>query len=361
MAKNIISNVFVSVLELPFDKPITSALGTYIGSDYVVVELHMTNGLIGYGYTMSLDRRGTGAVVNYIENDLAPLVLNQNISQPTDLWNNIWAPNKARMRGGIGVHALSALDTAVWDAAAKTAELPLNTMLGGYRQRVPVYGSGGWLSMTDNELLEEAQMLVEKGISAYKLKIGGERDKERVKLLRYEMGDDLILYVDGNQHYNVHDAITTSQWLAEFNVAWFEEPVLADCPWDLEDVASASAVPIAAGENVYFAWGFQDLCTRRAVSFLQPDIGRCGGITEWIKISRLASSNNLKLTSHLLHEISASLIGAFAAGFAVEFMDFFPKNAFTQDFTVLDGYINVPAVPGHGVQFSKHAINKYQI
>lgn len=361
MSKSFVSNVFVFVLELPFEKPITSALGTYIGSDYVVVELRTTDGIIGYGFTMSLDRRGTGAVVNYIENDLVPLVLEQDISQPADLWKKIWAPNKARMRGGVGVHALSAVDIAVWDAAAKTVGISLNKMLGGYRQSVPVYGSGGWLSMTDSELIEEAQGLAEKGVPAYKLKIGGERDKERIKLLRNEMGDKHVLYVDANQHFSVPDAIATSQWLAEFNIAWFEEPVLADCPWDLEEVAIASSVPIAAGENVYFAWGFQDLCARRAVSFLQPDIGRCGGITEWAKISRLASINNLKLTSHLLHEISASLIGAFSAGFAVEYMDFFPKNSFTHDFAVRGGCIEVPEAPGHGVEFSEDAINKFKI
>ena len=361
MADSKISNVFLSVLEVPFERPVTSALGTNIGSDYVVVELQTTDGIIGYGYTMSLDRRGTGAVVNYIKNDLIPFVLNQNVTQPADLWQKMWSPNKARMRGGIGVHALSAVDTAVWDAAAKTAGLSLNKLLGGFREKVPVYGSGGWLSMEDGDLLAEAQSLAEKGISAYKLKIGGGRDKERIKLLRHEMGDNFTLYVDANQHYNLQDAITASEWLAEFNIAWFEEPVLADCPWDLEALASASAVPLAAGENVYFKWGFQALCARRAVSFLQPDIGRCGGVTEWIKISHLASINKLKLTSHLLHEISTSLIGAFSSGFKVEYMDFFSTNAFTQDFSVRDGYISIPDIPGHGVEFSKYARNKFQI
>ena len=353
--------ISVSVFEIPFETPITSALGTYIGSDYVVVELHTSDGVIGYGYSMSLDRRGTKAVVNYINNDLVPLVIDQEIIPPAAVWKKMWSPNKARMRGGVGVHALSAVDTAVWDAAAKTQGLPLNKILGGYRQKIPVYGSGGWLSMNDRELIEEAQKLAEKGISAYKIKIGGERDKERVKILRNEMGEDFVLYVDANQHFDVQGAIIASEWLAEYNIGWFEEPVLADCPWELEQVAATSRVPIAAGENVYFAWGFQDLCYRRAASFLQPDIGRCGGVTEWIKISNLASENELKLTSHLLHEVSASLIGAFSAGFAIEFMNFFSTNPFTEDFSVNKGYLTVPDIPGHGVVFSKSARSKFQI
>ena len=86
MPDSAVSQIFVSVLEVPFEKPITSALGTYIGSDYVVVELQTTDGIVGYGYTMSLDRRGTKAVVSYIENDLTPLALRQDVKRPAALW-----------------------------------------------------------------------------------------------------------------------------------------------------------------------------------------------------------------------------------------------------------------------------------
>ena len=154
---DIISSIAVSVLEVPFDKPIRSALGTYIGSDYVVVELRTESGNTGFGYSTSLDRRGTKAVVSYIETALAPLALGQDVAQPAVLWQRMWSPNKARMRGGVGVHALSALDTAVWDAAAKIQNQPLATLLGGTRDRIDVYGSGGWLSLSDEELVSEAQ------------------------------------------------------------------------------------------------------------------------------------------------------------------------------------------------------------
>ena len=356
-----VSKVFVSVLDVPFEKPITSALGTYMGFDYIVVELQTSDGISGYGYSMSLDRRGTKAVVSYIENELIPLMLFQDINSPESLWLRLWSLNKVRMRGGVGVHALSAVDTAVWDAAAKYSGLPLNLMLGGNGQKVPVYGSGGWLSMSDNELVDEALRHADRGITAYKLKIGGERDKERVELLRRETGDSFTLYVDANQNYNVADAISAAEWLSDFNIAWLEEPVLADCPWELEKVAAESSVPLAAGENVYFSWGFQDLCNRKAAAYLQPDIGRCGGVTEWIKIAHLADANNLRLTSHLLHEVSACLISAFTSGFAVELMNLFQNNPFTRDFSVTDGHITLPNTAGHGVEFSQEARKNYTV
>ena len=100
-----------------------------------------------------------------------------------------------------------------------------------------------------------------------------------------------------------------------------EEPVLADCPWDMAAVAAESEVPVAAGENVYFGWGFQDIVDRRAAAYLQPDIGRCGGVTEWIKIAQMAEDHDLRLTSHLLHELSVGLIAA-SSGYKIEFMNF---------------------------------------
>ncbi|MDP7625181.1 MAG: mandelate racemase/muconate lactonizing enzyme family protein [Rhodospirillales bacterium] len=355
-----ISDINVSVLEVPFDKPIQSALGRYVGSDWVVVEMRAED-VVGYGYSMSLDRRGTKAVVSYIENELAPMANGQDAAAPEAVWQTMFAPNKARLRGGVGVHALSAVDTASWDVAARLAGVSLNRMIGGYAQTADVYGSGGWLSLSDEELVAEAQRHAANGITNYKLKIGGARDQARVGLLRREMGDDFTLYVDANQNFNVREAVAASAWLADFGVAWLEEPVLADSPMDMEAVAAESAIPIAAGENAYFRWGFRDLVERQAVTYLQPDIGRCGGVTEWIKIAHLADSYNLDLTSHLLHELSVGLIAAFPSGHAVEYMNFFKDNPFTQDFSVVDGKIAVPDVPGHGVEFDPVAHKKYRV
>ena len=132
----------------------------------MVVELRTESGNTGFGYSTSLDRRGTKAVVSYIETALAPLALGQDVAQPSVLWQRMWSPNKARMRGGVGVHALSALDTAVWDAAAKIQNQPLATLLGGTRDRIDVYGSGGWLSLSDEELVSEAQGHAERASPA---------------------------------------------------------------------------------------------------------------------------------------------------------------------------------------------------
>ncbi len=348
-------------LKVPLKKTFQSSLGAYTHLDVIVVHLHTEGGPTGTGFTMGLGGEGTAAMRPYIDNELAPLAIGQDALAPEALWHRMWAPNKARMRGGLGLYSLSAVDIACWDVVAKSAGLPLNRLLGGFRQKVPVYGSGGWHTLSDAELLEEAEEAAALGMRGYKLKIGTERDKERIAFLRKNVEEDFIFFCDANQNYNVREAIEVSTMLAEHGVAWFEEPVLADCVDDLAEVAERSMVPIAAGENAYMRWGFREICERRAVGFLQPDVCRCGGVTEFIKIAHLADAFNVSLSSHLVHELSVSLVGATPRGYMVEYMEFFSSDDLTEDFSVRDGCVNVPEVSGHGVEFTSDALARYKV
>jgi L-alanine-DL-glutamate epimerase-like enolase superfamily enzyme len=175
------------------------------------------------------------------------------------------------------------------------------------------------------------------------------------------MGDDFILLADANQKYNVREALEAADMLAEFGVAWIEEPVLADATDDLVAVARSSVVPTAAGENHYFRWGFRELCQRGAVDYLQPDVARCGGITEFRKIGALADSFSISLTSHLWHELSISVVGAHKSAWACEYVELIPRGALTRSFDVVDGRIAVPDVPGHGVEFTAEAMSSYRV
>jgi D-arabinonate dehydratase len=273
----------------------------------------------------------------------------------------MWSPNKPRMRAGVGVWALSAVDIACWDLVGKAAGLPLHRLLGGFSRDVPVYGSGGWHSLDDDALIEECLAFVKQGITAYKYKVGSERDRERTELLRGEMGEDFTLFADANQRFTVTQALETARMLADYGVAWIEEPVLADSTDDLAEVAAASPVPVATGENVYFGWGFREICDRGAAAYLQPDVGRCGGISEFAKIARLAESYNLALSSHLWHELSISLVGASRAGFMVEYAELIPTDAWTGSFEVVDGRIGVPDAPGHGVELTPEAMSRFAV
>ncbi len=360
MADTTIRAVETTALRFPLPTPITTALSTYTHVDANSVSIE-TDGLTGFGMTAGLGGHASVAIKPYIDAELAPLIVGEDALEPEALWHRMWSPNKPRMRGGLGVWALSAVDIACWDLMGKAAGLPVHKILGGYRDDVPVYGSGGWHSLSNDELVTECQGFAKQGITAYKYKIGSPRDQERTALLRDEMGDDFTLFADANQRFTVTEALETSRMLADHGVAWMEEPVLADSSDDLAEAAAASPVPVATGENVYFAWGFREICDRRAAAYLQPDVGRCGGITEFAKIAHLADSYNLALSSHLWHELSISLVGASRSGYMVEYAELIPAEALTRPFEVVGGRIRVPEVPGHGVELTADAMSRYAV
>ncbi len=356
-----ITRIEAKSAKVPLARPIGSANSAKTTLDYLLVFLHTEDGPIGCGFVMGLGGEASTALVPYVEKELEPLAVGQDALAPEALWRRLWAPNKARMRGGLGLQALSAVDTACWDALAKAAGAPLCRILGGFRSKAPVYGSGGWLTLTDEEMVDECWGFMEKGIGAYKLKLGLDRDEERIRVLRKEMGERVVLFADANQKYTPREALEVAAMLAEYDVRWFEEPVLADSVDGLAEVARISLTPIAAGENAYMRWGFREICERRAASFLQPDVGRCGGVTEFRKVAHLAEAYNLSLCSHLLQEVSVSLIAATPSGYMAEYVEMLPPGTLTHDFSVSGGHIEVPATPGHGMEFTKEAIRKYGV
>jgi L-alanine-DL-glutamate epimerase-like enolase superfamily enzyme len=361
VADTTIRAVETTALRFPLANPITTALSTYTHVDANSVSIETEGGLTGFGITAGLGGHASVAIKPYIDTELAPLIVGQDALRPEAIWHRMWDPNKPRMRGGLGVWALSAVDIACWDLVGKAAGLPVHRLLGGYREDVPVYGSGGWHSLSDDELVGECQTFANQGITAYKYKIGSPRDEERTTLLRREMGEDFTLLADANQRFSVTEALEAARMLADYGVAWIEEPVLADSTDDLAEVAAASPVPVATGENVYFGWGFREICDRRAAAYLQPDVGRCGGITVFSKIAHLADSYNLALSSHLWHELSISLVGASRRGFMVEYAELIPPEALTRPFEVVDGHIHVPEVPGHGVELTPEAMTRFAV
>ncbi|MGA7270618.1 MAG: mandelate racemase/muconate lactonizing enzyme family protein [Acidimicrobiia bacterium] len=361
MPDTTISAVEPMALRFPLPKPISSALGAYTHVDATAVRLHTDGGITGFGMSAGLGGTASASTVPYIRTELSPLVVGEDALAPERLWQRMWGPNKPRLRGGIGAWALSAIDIACWDLVGKAAALPLHSLLGGFNSRVPVYGSGGWHSLSDSELIGECLDFADRGIGAFKYKVGTARDEERTALLRGEMGDDFVLLADANQRFSVSEAVEASRMLAEYGVSWLEEPVLADSDDDLAEVARRSAIPVAAGENVYYRWGFRQICDRRAAAFLQPDVGRCGGVTEFVKIAHLADAYRLHLSSHLWHELSISLVGASPAGFMAEYAELLPADALTRPFEVVDGAITVPDVPGHGVELTEEARSRYRV
>ena len=223
-----------------------------------------------------------------IEGVLKEALINEDPFNIEYLWNRMFWLVRGYGRKGLAFCAISAVDIALWDLKAKALGLPLYKLLGPYTDTVPIYGSGGWTNLSEKELIEEQLSYVERGISRIKMKVGKdfgtaeEEDIRRLAAVRKAVGDDVEIYVDANNGYYAKQAIRMAQRFEEYNVKWFEEPVLADDIDGLALVSRSINIPVATGEHEYTKFGFKDLISRGGADIVQPDVGRVGGVTEWM-------------------------------------------------------------------------------
>ncbi len=205
-------------------------------------------------------------------------------------------------RDGISAMAISAIDVALWDTVAKLAGVSVAVMLGMVRERVPVYGSGGFTSYSIETLQRQLAGWVDAGIPNVKMKVGRDpaADAARVYAARSAIGEGAELFVDANGAYVRKQALAMGEMFAGARVSWFEEPVYHG---DFEglrllrDHAPAS-MEISAGEYGYDPQWFRGLLASGAVDVLQADATRCGGFTGFLVADSLCESWMLPLSSH---------------------------------------------------------------
>ena len=227
-----------------------------------------------------------------------------------------------------------------------------------------MYGSGGFLSYSIDEMVKEAQGFIDQGCRHYKMKIGRPDmalDIQRVRDVRRALGDDIALMVDVNQRWSVAQNLRAARKLEDLDLFWYEEPVIADSAAQCAEVARGTSLPIATGENEATRFGFRDLIDHRAASFLQPDVHRCGGIGEIMRISHLAAAYDIPIAPHLAPELSVSIVASIPNGSLVEWIAGWPAELWRDPPRIVDGHMIPPSRPGHGVEFSADAIKRFTV
>lgn len=244
---------------------------------------------------------------------------------------------------------------------AKIEKKSLSQLLGNQSTEwVRVYGTTGWLSLSEKELINECEKYASLGINAFKIRLGHPDDYQRVRAVREAMGDNYVLMLDATQQFSVESAIEISKKMAEFNITWFEEPTRSAIA-DLMSVKNQSPIPVAAGENIFTVKDFEAVCKNNAVDILQPDIIRCGGITGFIEISKKIEQYRIPLCNHLLPELSVSIISAFSNCYYLEYDDLLPSDIFTTNFVFENSCIRVPQAIGNGIELNNTVIQLYEI
>jgi L-alanine-DL-glutamate epimerase-like enolase superfamily enzyme len=311
------------------------------------------------------------AVRAVIEDGLKKVLLEEDPFAIEYLWNRMFWTVRGYGRKGVAFCAISSVDIALWDLKAKALGLPLYRLLGPYTDTVPIYGSGGWTNLSEKELVKEQVGYVERGIKRVKMKVGKdfgtaeEEDIRRLAAVRRAVGDDVEVYVDANNGYYAKQAIVMSRRFEDYNVKWFEEPVLADDIDGLAIVSRSTNIPVATGEHEYTKYGFKDLISRGGADIVQPDVGRVGGVTEWMKVAHLAHSFNLPVAPHAMQLVHLHLACATPNLKVVEYLGIHePSDSFfyTDVPKPKDGmWSPYPDKPGLGLELNPDVIKKYRV
>jgi L-alanine-DL-glutamate epimerase-like enolase superfamily enzyme len=199
---------------------------------------------------------------------------------------------------------MSGIDMALWDLKGKALSLPLHALLGGPARPVPAYAGGFSLGYEEpSALAAEAQACVARGFRGVKVRLGDNvrDDAARTRAVRGAVGEGVLLFTDANTRYSVADVRAIMPVLTEAGAGWLEEPFPPYQARQYREAARIAALPLAAGENCYTRYEFQRLLEEGCVSVIQPDLSRCGGVTEALRIAALASAAGLSVSTHGSH------------------------------------------------------------
>jgi L-alanine-DL-glutamate epimerase-like enolase superfamily enzyme len=307
----------------------------------------------GVGYTYTVGSNGA-AIHATIGRDLKAAAEGSRADLIEALWKKMWWSTHYGGRGGSAAMAIAAVDIALWDLKARRLGVPLWTLLGGHDARVPCYAGGIDLDFPLERLLAQTDDNLKKGFRAIKMKVGRARlseDVARVEAMREHLGADFPLMVDANMRWTPDEAIRAARALQAFDVYWLEEPTIPDDVQGHARVVREGGLPVATGENLHTLYEFKQMIAAGGVTFPEPDVTVCGGVTGFMKVARLAEAFNLPVTSHGAHDITVHLLAAAPNRSYLEAHGFGLDRYIAQPLAIQDGYAVAPDRAGHGVEF----------
>jgi L-alanine-DL-glutamate epimerase-like enolase superfamily enzyme len=284
---------------IPPANRVALGIGTAVKRDAVLVKVATDEGISGWGEAHH--GRAHTAVAKLIDTTLQQLLLGADPLETTAAWEKMYRFQLASHGMGAGAClAISGIDMALWDIRGKAAGLPLYRLLGGARRAIPAYAGGVSLGyQPPASLVEEAGKALAQGYKALKLRVGDTvaNDGERLQATRTAFPRTEIL-TDANIGYTVEDVRRIMPLMDELGVRWLEEPFPAHDYRSYREAKSFGRTPLAAGENHYTRFEFNRVIEDGAITILQPDLSKCGGITEALRIAALASAWKLPVHPH---------------------------------------------------------------
>ena len=296
----LITDVRTHLLHHDLDTAFESSFNRFSSRRHLLVEVTCDNGMVGWGECL-----GHADINAAIVLAMTPLLIGRDASQIEPIWLELYNQFRDQGQRGATINAISGIDVALWDLAGKAANMPIYQLLGGaYRSQIPAYATGGFRQVGKDRissLVKEVEGFVAAGFKAIKIKIGFgiKMDIASIAAVRQAIGADIILMIDANHGYDAIDASTVGRLASEYDIEWFEEPVVPEALSSYRDLRRNQPLPIAGGETWHTRWGIAEALKQQAVDIIQPDVCGVGGLTEAKKIITLAELYQVRLVPHV--------------------------------------------------------------
>lgn len=375
------------------------AIDSFFGESFrpIITRIHTDEGIYGIGEGGMAIINGSQAVFSMLK-DYAPLLIGKDPLDINLIWdelfrNTFWAMSN----GPVVMSAISALDTSLWDIKAKAMGVPLYKALGGrYRDKIHAYASQlhfSWGGQDFNRIgdleayRESAEQAKSQGYDAVKVNFlamdeaGRTRSnfllknhldwdtihlvEERLRVVREVMGEKAEIVAENNGNTDVNTAIQFSKAAEPFRILYLEEPCMPLSADNYKAIADATTIPLAGGERIFTRWGFLPFLQKRAISVAQPDVGNCGGVTEFMRIADMAQLFDISIQSHACNSPISVAVALHVEAAVPNFLihEHHITNTFDRvrelgiyDYQPVNSYIDVPQIPGIGQDLSDFAL-----
>lgn len=342
----------------------------------IFVEVFTDGGITGMGECSPTVN--TAALAAIIDKEIKTIALGRSPFDVEIIWNKVYQKHYKHGHQGVMMFALAGVDIALWDVMGKALGVPCYMMMGGkVREKIPLYASAMRMHRKPADEVRHLEKWVKMGFTSAKVHPyeffafdqGPDDTLEIVKAVREAFGPKFRLFVDMNHAYTVHRAIQIGRELEKLGVAMFEEPI---APEDYEGYArlcDALDVPVSAGEESCTRWQHRDLIVQGKIDIIQPDVSKCGGLTEIRKIGTLAGIYNKPVVTH---NTQPTICTAAHWHFWVsEPMCLYEQEynceehalrdryqLLTEPLQIKDGFLTIPDKPGIGVELDRKVLNQ---
>lgn len=368
-----ITDVRAIVLRLP--EISAAADGT---QDDLIIIVETDEGITGYGEVDTSPYAGKAIVEAQMSHGtsygLKEVVVGSDPFDYEQIWNDMWTKTYYYGRSGPVVHVMSGIDMAIWDIMGKVVGKPVHKILGGsYTDRVRPYASALMPETTD-EVRAMVEHYASVGFSAIKLGWGPlgfdvRKDLKLIETARKTAPDTMEVMIDIGKRYRLKQAMYVARAIEEMNIYWLEEPLPAEDLTGYRKLSESTTVKIATGEEESGRAAFARLMDESHVDIIQPDLSRCGGLTEARKIASMAADRNIMIVPHAFKTgvLVAATIQFIASVPRVPFLEFsvtespIRKELLTDPFKQINGFIDVPQKPGLGIEINYETIEKYRV